>query len=262
MAANALTLNEMDNHQNSNRILMDVPVMSQRSISPISPTRSEGDSHKHHRGGGLLSVVSRRFGRKTSQESHIDYHPEDDSGCSTDSCSSAGANLSSNYSSIHEDSSSSNNFEVNQSNMELTSVSSCSTDEPLKSFKHSRLSVHFRSTSSLRKALRSLSISTRSLSCNGSGSRERARAMPMPEDDFECEKRVSFKTGPEVSSPKSVDSKKKSAAHNLISQRSKTPPPQRRILRQPVSYMYIKGLSGLPTQRVPRSSVCCPQGYR
>lgn len=237
---------------------MNVPVMSQRSISPISPTRSEGDNnHKHHR-GGLLSVVARRFGRKTSQESHIDYQPEDDSGCSTDSCSSAGANLSSNYSSIHDDSSS-NNFEVNQSNMELTSVSSCSTDEPLKSFKHSKSSVHFRSTSSLRKALRSLSISTRSLSCTGSS---RERAMALAEDDFECEKRVSFKTGPEMSSSKSVDGKKKSATYNLIAQRSKTPPPQRRILRQPVSYLYMKGLSGLPTQRVPRSSVCCPQGYR
>ncbi|CAD7082681.1 unnamed protein product [Hermetia illucens] len=32
---------------------------------------------------------------------------------------------------------------------------------------------------------------------------------------------------------------------------------QQKILRQPVSYTYLKGMSGLPTQRVPKSSVCC-----
>lgn len=38
----------------------------------------------------------------------------------------------------------------------------------------------------------------------------------------------------------------------------KTPPPQQRILRRPVDYVYVKGLSGLATQRVPRSTaVCC-----
>lgn len=37
----------------------------------------------------------------------------------------------------------------------------------------------------------------------------------------------------------------------------KTPPPQQRILRRPVDYVYVKGLSGLATQRVPRSAVCC-----
>jgi hypothetical protein len=31
----------------------------------------------------------------------------------------------------------------------------------------------------------------------------------------------------------------------------------KRILRQPVHYTYLKGISGLPTRRVPRSSVCC-----
>lgn len=35
-----------------------------------------------------------------------------------------------------------------------------------------------------------------------------------------------------------------------------------RILRQPVSYTYLKGMSGLPTQRVPRSSICCSHTCR
>lgn len=229
---------------------MDIPNMAQRrSISPISPTRSECD----HR-SGLLSVVTRRFSRKSSHEIRSDY--QDDSGCSTDSCSSAGAQISSNYSSIisslasHDDSSS-NHFEVNQSNMELASMSSCSTDERIKSLEHSKSSVHFRSTSSLRKALRNLSISTRSLSCTG------AKAQDGSDEQYEYEKRVSFKAGPDTPLKKSERSRSK-----IIAQRSKTPPPQRRILRQPVSYMYLKGISGLPTQRVPRTSVCCPQGYR
>lgn len=38
--------------------------------------------------------------------------------------------------------------------------------------------------------------------------------------------------------------------------KAKKSPPTKRILRQPVSYVYIKGMSGLPTQRVPRSSTC------
>ncbi|XP_041986940.1 uncharacterized protein LOC121738772 [Aricia agestis] len=31
----------------------------------------------------------------------------------------------------------------------------------------------------------------------------------------------------------------------------------KRILRSPVTYTYVRGLSGLPTQRVPRQTVCC-----
>lgn len=42
----------------------------------------------------------------------------------------------------------------------------------------------------------------------------------------------------------------------------KTPPAPKRILRQPISYTYLKGMSGLPTQRVPRSSVCCQYTHR
>lgn len=241
---------------------MNVPPMSPRSISPISPSRSEGHPQTSQR-SGLLSGLSRRFGRKSSQDSRLDYQPDNDSGCSTDSCSSAGANLSSsNYSSIlsnlttsQDDSSSSNNFGEN--------LSSCSTDGGrVKSLKHSKSSVHFRSTSSLRRALRSLSISTRSLSCTGSRERSMAREEEDDDEHFEYEKRVSFKAGPEDSPTSSASSKRNGKRQTLISQRSKTPPPQRRILRQPVSYLYLKGISGLPTQRVPRSSVCCPQGYR
>lgn len=44
-------------------------------------------------------------------------------------------------------------------------------------------------------------------------------------------------------------------------ERSRPPKKQqqpKRILRSPVTYTYVRGLSGLPTQRVPRHAVCCP----
>lgn len=44
--------------------------------------------------------------------------------------------------------------------------------------------------------------------------------------------------------------------------KAKKSPPPKRILRQPVTYTYLKGMSGLPTQRVPRSSVCCNYTHR
>lgn len=43
-------------------------------------------------------------------------------------------------------------------------------------------------------------------------------------------------------------------------ERSRPPKKQqqpKRILRPPVTYTYVRGLSGLPTQRVPRNTVCC-----
>lgn len=46
-----------------------------------------------------------------------------------------------------------------------------------------------------------------------------------------------------------------------VKKNKKTTPPTR-ILRQPVTYTYLKGISGLPTQRVPRSSVCCHYTHR
>lgn len=44
------------------------------------------------------------------------------------------------------------------------------------------------------------------------------------------------------------------------SERQRQPKKQqqpKRILRPPVTYTYVRGLSGLPTQRVPRHTVCC-----
>ncbi|CAH1987385.1 unnamed protein product [Acanthoscelides obtectus] len=44
------------------------------------------------------------------------------------------------------------------------------------------------------------------------------------------------------------------SCHEAKEKRKTKKPPPKRILRQPVSYTYAKGLSGLPTQRIPKNS--------
>lgn len=63
----------------------------------------------------------------------------------------------------------------------------------------------------------------------------------------------------------SISESKKSAlsTEKKTAEKSKSSKPQQqRILRQPTSYVYLKGMSGLPTRRVPRSSVCCSYACR
>lgn len=53
-----------------------------------------------------------------------------------------------------------------------------------------------------------------------------------------------------------LNTRSQSCSNNKEKRKTKKPAPKR-ILRQPVTYTYVKGLSGLPTQRVPRYSPCC-----
>ncbi|CAD7082682.1 unnamed protein product [Hermetia illucens] len=53
-----------------------------------------------------------------------------------------------------------------------------------------------------------------------------------------------------------------SLTHSGESSTKKEQTSQKKILRQPVSYTYLKGMSGLPTQRVPRSVVCSQYSCR
>lgn len=55
----------------------------------------------------------------------------------------------------------------------------------------------------------------------------------------------------------------KSEQQKLKTPKQQKPKPQpQRILRQPVDYVYLKGMSGLPTRRVPRSQLCCNNNCR
>lgn len=113
------------------------------------------------------------------------------------------------------------------SNLEISCSSDSSSSSNSAGNTNDQSRVHRRSTSSIRRALQNFSISSRSLSCSST----------------------------------LVTSCKDTSTNSKQKKTKKTPPPKR-ILRQPVSYTYLKGMSGLPTQRVPRSSVCCHHTHR
>lgn len=184
-------------------LFIEIPVPKPRSISP-SPLSPSPCRERH---GGVFDLISRRFGRRSHDELCFHNHSEEDSrSSSTDSCSSTSGRLTV---------ISKNN--IHNSNLELNCSTSDSSSNDSNDNK-SRHSIHRRS-SSIRRALQNLSLSSRSLSCSSTPSKEQK-----------------------------------------VKKNKKTTPPKR-ILRQPVTYTYIKGLSGLP-QRVPKSSVCCHHTHR
>lgn len=185
-------------------IYIDIP--ASKTPSTPSPCRE--------RGTGFFDMITRRFGRRSHDDISSYRHngDEDSRSSSTDSCSSTSGHLAI-TTKTHR-----SNLEISCSSDSSSSSNNSTGNDALQT--HSR--HHRRSTSSLRRALQSMSLSPRSLSCNG---------------------------GYEVKeSPKPKKTKKQQAP--------------KRILRQPVTYTYLKGMSGLPTQRVPRSSVCCHQMRR
>lgn len=196
----------MEDHRT---MFIDIPSSKARSVSPMSP------SPGRERSLGFFDILTRRFGRRSHDDICYQQNGEEDSrSSSTDSCSSTSGRLNS----------TSKDNRNHNSNLEIScssdsSSSSHSADNTTKSSNR----VHRRSTSSIRRALQSFSLSSRSLSCSST-----------------------------LSQYKDSSKQKKT---------KKTPPPKR-ILRQPVSYTYLKGMSGLPTQRVPRSSVCCNHTHR
>lgn len=58
---------------------------------------------------------------------------------------------------------------------------------------------------------------------------------------------------------RSSDSNSDISSTSSSRKKSSTSSTPKKILRQPVSYTYVRGLSGLPTIRVPRTSACCSQ---
>lgn len=55
----------------------------------------------------------------------------------------------------------------------------------------------------------------------------------------------------------SISSRSQSCSSSDRQRQPKKQQQPKRILRPPVTYTYVRGLSGLPTQRVPRHMVCC-----
>ncbi|XP_036337805.1 serine-rich adhesin for platelets [Rhagoletis pomonella] len=154
-----------------------------------------------------------------------------------------------------------------------------------------------RSTSSLRRAFESFSLSTRSLSCSGAtptaaNTPVNAQQAAQRSDNGNTPIKSALKYNSNVelnrklqaggggggvigawhtsysasslqlTSSAAGSSSSSSSSTSKSSSKGKTKPPPQRILRQPVSYTYLKGISGLPTQRVPRSAVCCQYARR
>ncbi|XP_055702789.1 uncharacterized protein LOC129801592 [Phlebotomus papatasi] len=204
--------------EHNGMIFMHVPRPTSRSLVPRSPSPGQ------ERNLNIIHDINRHFCVRFSHED-LEYNGEEDSrSSSTDSNSSTGANR-------HN----STDSDEGASNLELLCSGSETSGDSTVTNKSPKLRIHRRSMSSIRRALKSLSLSSRSLSCSSATD---PNAPNMPRKSI---KKISISF-----TPKSGE---------------KSPPPKK-ILRQPVSYAYLKGMSGLPTQRVPRSTVCSHYAHR
>uniref|UniRef100_A0A1I8PQ41 DUF4797 domain-containing protein n=1 Tax=Stomoxys calcitrans TaxID=35570 RepID=A0A1I8PQ41_STOCA len=161
-----------------------------------------------------------------------------------------------------------------------------------KSFGRSSFSrLSRRSSTSIRRAFEAFSLSSRSLSCSGSTPPQLPPAPSLANPPHMHTSSATNSSGgtpikSALKSSSNLELNKKSSSLSSSStaatanagastntttgsccsasktSKTKTKPPPQRILRQPVSYTYLKGISGLPTQRVPRSSVCCQYARR
>ncbi|XP_075163278.1 uncharacterized protein LOC142235914 [Haematobia irritans] len=163
-----------------------------------------------------------------------------------------------------------------------------------KSFGRSSFSrLSRRSSTSIRRAFGAFSLTSRSLSCSGStpphpptalvtnqhlhtssvakngsgcGGGTPIKSALKSSSNLELNKKSSLasssSSSPSTSATKASTSTGPACCSASKTSKTKTKPPPQRILRQPVSYTYLKGISGLPTQRVPRNSVCCQYARR
>lgn len=207
-------------------IFIEIPTLNKsRSVSPTSP------SMYREKNTGFFDMLSRRFGRRSHDELYFPQNGEEDTrSSSTESCSSTSVQLAGRDDVLKKNprdqlATSNKQRQYMQNctcefgqNCESHSSSDSSSDS-VENTTSNGLHVHRRSTSSIRRAMQNLSVSTRSLSCSSTGKEQKIKK-------------------------------------NKKSQPQSQPQPKC-ILRQPIAYTYIKGMSGLPTQRVPKSSVCC-----
>uniref|UniRef100_A0A182JLF6 DUF4797 domain-containing protein n=1 Tax=Anopheles atroparvus TaxID=41427 RepID=A0A182JLF6_ANOAO len=239
---------------------IDIPTPSARSISPMSASVSPGKDKTF----SFFKSVYRKISLKSNEQlDQLGVHGDEDSrSSSVDSCSS----ISDRDRDRGKDDrvsrcSSASKLQLKLSNLALSSassdsaVSSCSRadstkeepqdDGPLEESSGAKENRRKSRRSSVLKLLESLAIHapmrSRSLSCSNSSVNNLLNAKGR---ESRAESKCSlFSTN--------------SASHGSSNGKDASKPPPKRILRRPVSYTYLRGISGLPTQRVPRSSVCC-----
>lgn len=220
----------MNNNNSSENIYIDIPTPSTRSVSPLSSASPGKD-----KSFGFFHNIYRKISLKSNDENSA--HEEDSRSSSVDSCSS----LSDRLQAPPKQRRSSPCVELadQTSTLDTSGTSSDSVNNLDKQGRTTR-------RSSVRKLLESLSIGTppraRSLSCSSTSV-----------NFLSSQKSLKQK----AESKASLFSSNSASATTTTNTNASSKPPPKKILRRPVSYTYIRGISGLPTQRVPRSSICC-----
>ncbi|XP_049957978.1 putative lysozyme-like protein [Schistocerca serialis cubense] len=225
-----------------------------RSVSPVSPTHELTDL----RGARLFRAIGRRLGRyrqrrqqhqtaAQQKKARLEGETDEDSSSSTDSdsrssssgaCSGSGSGSSGKGDSAAGSSSGASGSGSDDSGVGL---SPRTTGPPNAGDACGRSGAH-----AFRKVFQSLSINARShsASCASSSS---SPATPTGHAGRSSRLSVAAAAAAALSSSSS-------GGRNGSGGSNKKSP--KRILRSPVAYTYVRGLSGLPTQRVPRDYPC------
>ncbi|XP_058053460.1 uncharacterized protein LOC131205398 [Anopheles bellator] len=245
----------MDRHRRStdsctpvlmDNFYIDIPTPSTRSVSPLSSSVSPGKDKSF----SFFRSVYRKISLKSHDELNqlgVTHGDEDSHSSSVDSCSSI-----SDHHREHLPSRTKLQMQLRLS--ELAALSGASSEMTVNGAKEAPGDVSGSGVqdsrrksrrSSVLKLLESLAISapirSRSLSCSSSSVNNLLHSKGR---DSRTESKCS------------LFSTNSNGANGERSKESNKPPPKK-ILRRPVSYTYLRGISGLPTQRVPRSSICC-----
>lgn len=219
----------INSNNNRESIYIDIPTPSTRSISPLSSTSPVKD-----KSFGFFHNIYRKISLKSNEEINSGNHEDDSRSSSVDSCSSLNDRL---QAPSQRRSSPCVKLVHQTSSLETSGTSSDSVNNSDKSVRTSR-------RTSVRKLLESLSFSTpvraRSLSCSSTS----VNFLSQKSHKVKAESKVSLFSS-------------NSAWATTTNSNASSKPPPKKILRRPVSYTYVRGISGLPTQRVPRSSICC-----
>ncbi|XP_035910434.1 uncharacterized protein LOC118511442 [Anopheles stephensi] len=243
---------------------IDIPTPSTRSVSPLSASVSPGKEKSF----SFFKSVYRKISLKSNDEDldQLGVQGDEDSrSSSVDSCSSISDRERDQPSGKGHDE---RKLQLQLSNLALSSASSDSgvsgvpkrgddggedggdEGEPgsAEGTKENRRKSR---RSSVLRLLESLAINapirSRSLSCSNSSVNN---LIHMKGRESRAESKCS------LFSTNSANNGSSGNGGERISKESSKPPPKK-ILRRPVSYTYLRGISGLPTQRVPRSSICC-----
>ncbi|KAM8710944.1 hypothetical protein ACLKA7_017559 [Drosophila subpalustris] len=242
--------NGNNNNNNNNSSCNKKWLLDLEPTTTATTTTTLGNfSPRFERNLGFFQQLSRRFGRRSTDD--LNVQEEDTNSSSTDSTAATTTATA------------------------TASETSSTLDMDMDMGEQERQMPHGkrRSTSSLRRAFERLSLTSRSLSCSGPTpppptaisaisaplkSALKSKAASTVELHRLASKSASSSSACSTSTCSSVTS----TTTTTTTKKDKSKRPPQRILRQPVAYTYLKGISGLPTQRVPRSAVCCQYARR